>query len=239
MLRVVSKKLAQSSSFKSIPLCRTATNFSSKMDISPPVELSRPMNVPSKILMGPGPSNANQRVLNALSLPLLGHLHAETLKIMDDVKLGLQYLFQTKNEVTLCVSASGHGGMEAALCNIIEPGDRVLLGATGMWAHRASDMAKRYGADCRFVSAELGFGLTLEQIEEALAKHRPVMLFLVQGDSSTGVLQPLEGVGALCRKYNCLLVVDTVASLGGTPFYADKWMVDVVYTGSQKALSGT
>ncbi len=208
------------------------------MDVSPPTELFEPINVPSKILMGPGPSNASQRILNSLSLPILGHLHPETLKIMDDVKLGCQYIFQTKNPVTLCVSASGHGGMEASLCNLIEPGDCALFGVTGLWGNRASDMAKRYGADCRFVAAETGCGLTLDQIEEALSKHRPVLFFIVLGDSSTGVLQPLEGVGELCRKHNCLLVVDTVASLGGTPFYADKWLVDVVYTGSQKTLCG-
>lgn len=207
------------------------------MDVSPPTALLQPMQVPLKTLMGPGPSNAPQRVLDALARPILGHLHPETLKIMDDVKLGCQYIFQTKNEVTLCISASGHGGMEASLCNLIEPGDRVLFGVTGLWGHRASDMAKRYGADCRFVAAETGFGLTLGQIEEALVKHRPAIFFVVQGDSSTGVLQPLEGIGELCRRYNCLLVVDTVASLGGTPFYMDKWLVDVVYTGSQKTLS--
>lgn len=171
------------------------------MDISPPNALFQPIKVPSKILMGPGPSNPSQRILDSLSLPMLGHLHPETLKIMDDVKLGCQYIFQTKNEVTLCVSASGHGGMEAALCNLIEPGDRVLFGVTGLWAHRASDMAKRYGGDCRFVTAETGLGLTLDQIEESLVKHRPVLFFVVQGDSSTGVLQPLEGVGELCRRY--------------------------------------
>lgn len=171
------------------------------MDTQPPNALLLPINVPSKILMGPGPSNPSQRILDSLSLPMLGHLHPETLKIMDDVKLGCQYIFQTKNEVTLCVSASGHGGMEAALCNLIEPGDRALFGVTGLWGNRASDMAKRYGADCRFVTAKTGSALTLDQIEESLVKERPVLFFIVQGDSSTGVLQPLEGVGELCRRY--------------------------------------
>lgn len=198
------------------------------MDFSPPNALFQPLTVPSKILMGPGPSNPSQRILDSLSLPMLGHLHPETLKIMDDVKLGCQYIFQTKNEVTLCVSASGHGGMEAAMCNLIEPGDRVLFGVTGLWGHRASDMAKRYGGDCRFVAAETGFGLKLDQIESALVEHRPVLFFVVQGDSSTGVLQPLEGVGELCRRYGPFMesivglnsknlhVTDTIVSLSST-----------------------
>lgn len=171
------------------------------MDFSPPNKLFQPLKVPSKILMGPGPSNPSQRILDALSLPMLGHLHPETLQIMDDVKEGCQYIFQTKNVVTVCVSASGHGGMEASMCNLIEPGDRVLFGVTGLWGNRASDMAKRYGADCRFVTAELGYGLTLDQIEEALKEHSPALFFVVQGDSSSGVLQPLEGVGEVCRRY--------------------------------------
>lgn len=170
------------------------------MDSSPPTALFEPLKVPSKLLMGPGPSNPSQRILDALSLPVLGHLHHETLKIMDDIKEGCQYIFQTKNPVTLCVSASGHGGMEAAICNLIEPGDRILFGVTGLWGHRASDMAKRYGGDCRFVTAKSGCGLKLEEIEEALMKHRPMLFFVVQGDSSTGVLQPIESVGELCKR---------------------------------------
>ena len=202
----------------------------------PPVVLQEEMVVPEKILMGPGPSNCSKRVLNALSNPVLGHLHPECLKIMDDIKDGLKYVFQTKNRVTLCTSASGHGGMEASLCNLLEDQDIVLIGVTGIWGNRAAEMARRYGADVRLVKAELGKSLTLDEIERAILIHKPVVFFVAQGDSSSGVLQNLEGLGDLCHKYDCLLIVDTVASLGGTNFFMDKWGIDVVYTGSQKVL---
>lgn len=204
--------------------------------VTSPAVLREPLVVPDKLLMGPGPSNAPQRVLDAMSKPILGHLHPETLKIMDDIKEGVRYLFQTMNAATFCLSASGHGGMEATLCNLLEDGDVVLIGHTGHWGDRSADMASRYGADVRTVKSKVGQSLSLEEIREAITMHKPSVLFLTQGDSSTGVLQGLEGVGALCHANNCLLIVDTVASLGGTPFFMDRWEVDAVYTGSQKVL---
>jgi len=212
------------------------------LDVEPPKCLATPLTVPTKLLMGAGPSNAAESVLRAGALPLLGHLHTEFIKIMDDVKEGLQYAFQTKNPLTLAISGTGHAGIEAALCNLIERGDVVLVGINGIWGERASDMARRQGADVRTFSKPPGQNFSLNDIEAALLEHKPAILFLVQGESSTGVVQPLDGVGALCTKLNCLLVVDTVASLGGEPFFMDKWAVDVVYSGSQKVLgapSGT
>ena len=204
--------------------------------VSAPDVLRDPLVVPEKLLMGPGPSNAPPRVLEAMARPILGHLHPETLKIMDDIKAGVRYLFQTNNAATFCLSASGHGGMEATLCNLLEDGDVVLIGHTGHWGDRAADMASRYGADVRLVRASQGSSLALPEIRRAIETHRPSVLFLTQGESSTGVRQGLEGVGALCRAHDCLLVVDTVASLGGTPFHMDAWEVDAAYTGSQKVL---
>lgn len=121
---------------------------------------------------------------------------------MDDIKAGVQYVFQTKNPLTLCISASGHGGMEAALCNLIEDGDVVLCGVTGLWGRRAGDMAARYGADVRYMEAgnEPGHILTPNRILEYLQVHQPKIFFITQGDSSTGVLQPIEGLGELCRR---------------------------------------
>ncbi|ETN58525.1 serine-pyruvate aminotransferase, mitochondrial [Anopheles darlingi] len=204
--------------------------------VSAPAVLREPLVVPDKLLMGPGPSNAHARVLEAMSRPILGHLHPETLKIMDDIKEGMRYLFQTRNAATFCLSASGHGGMEATLCNLLEDGDVILIGHTGHWGDRAADMASRYGADVHTVKAAPGKSLTLEELRQAMRTTQPSVLFLTQGDSSTGVLQALEGVGPLCREFNCLLIVDTVASLGGTRFEMDRWEIDAVYTGSQKVL---
>ncbi|XP_034657607.1 LOW QUALITY PROTEIN: serine--pyruvate aminotransferase, mitochondrial-like [Drosophila subobscura] len=139
----------------------------------------------------------------------------------------------------MCISGAGHAGMEASLCNLIEDGDVVLLGVTGVWGHRAADMARRYGADVRYVEASFGRALSQEEIKFAFETHRPRVFFVAQGDSSTGIIQQnIRELGELCRQFDCFLVVDTVASLGGTEFLMDEWKVDVVYTGSQKSLGG-
>lgn len=155
---------------------------------------------------------------------------------MDEIKEGLQYLFQTKNRLTLAISGSGHAGMEALLCNIIEPGDVVLIAKNGIWGERAQDMAKRYGGDVRIIETEPGTAFSIEEFENALKKHLPTLLFVVHGESSTGVRQPLCGLGELCHKYNCLLGVDSVAALGGVPLHADYAQIDILYTGSQKVI---
>ncbi|XP_069683970.1 alanine--glyoxylate aminotransferase [Periplaneta americana] len=201
-----------------------------------PSVLLKPLSVPEKLLMGPGPSNCPPRVLHAMGLPVLGHLHPECCAIMDEVKSGIQYAFQTRNTLTLAVSTSGHGGMEASMCNLIEPGDVVLIAVHGIWGERAADMARRYGANVKTIEKPAGDNFCLRAIEAGLSQHRPVLFFITQGESSTGVYQPLEGLGILCHKYNCLLVVDTVASLGGVPVYMDQWEIDVLYTGTQKVL---
>ncbi|EDW62300.1 serine--pyruvate aminotransferase, mitochondrial [Drosophila novamexicana] len=209
------------------------------MEVPPPLVLKRALFVPSKTLMGPGPSNCSQRVLEAMSNPVLGHMHPECLQIMDEVKEGIKYIFQTLNDATMCISGAGHSGMEAALCNLIEDDDVVLMGITGVWGHRAADMARRYGADVRYVEASFGRALTLEEIRFAFDTHKPRVFFVTQGDSSTGILQRhISEIGELCRLHDCFLVVDVVASLGGTHFLMDEWKVDVAYTGSQKSLGG-
>ncbi|KAK3912012.1 Serine--pyruvate aminotransferase, mitochondrial [Frankliniella fusca] len=206
-------------------------------DVRPAASLRAPLRLPHKALMGAGPANAPPRVLHASAQPLVGHLHAEALRVMDDIKDGLRYAFQTTNPVTLCLSCAGHGGMEASLTNLLEPGDVAVVAVNGHWGARASDMVTRHGSRVVKLEAPLGQPVTLEAAEEAVSKHRPRLLFLVQAESSTSVLQPLEGFGPMCHKYGTLLVVDTVASLGGTPLWTDRWELDVVYTGSQKVLN--
>lgn len=206
------------------------------MQVPPPDSLKSPLVVPTKTMMGPGPSNLSERVRTALSNPILGHLHPECLKIMDDIKEGLRYAFQTRNAATMCISASGHAGMEASLTNVIEDGDVILIGSTGLWGQRAADMARRAGGDVRLLEVSPGDVMTTDEVRRYMAVHKPSVFFVCHGDSSTGVLQPLEEFGEICRSHNCLFVVDTVASLGGTEFLMDQWLVDVVYTGSQKVL---
>ncbi|XP_015598361.1 serine--pyruvate aminotransferase, mitochondrial isoform X2 [Cephus cinctus] len=206
------------------------------VELEPSKELLKPLVVPVKTLMAPGPSNCSERVLKSLQHQLLGHLHPETLKLMDEIKAGLQYAFQTKNTLTLAISASGHAGMEASLGNILEPGETVLIIKSGEWGSRAANMSTRLGAHVEYLETELGVPATLTDLEAALQRHRPAVIFLAHAESSTGMKQPVEGIGPLAHRYGALLIVDTVASLGGEPFYADSWAVDVVYTGSQKVL---
>lgn len=187
-------------------------------------------------MMGPGPSNLSERVRVALGNPILGHLHPECLRIMDEIKDGLRYIFQTGNAATMCISASGHAGMEASLTNVVEEGDVVLVGSTGIWGQRAADMARRAGGDVRVLEVSPGKTISSEELRSYMQVHRPSVFFVCHGDSSTGVLQPLREFGEICRSHDCLFVVDTVASLGGAEFLMDQWNVDIVYTGSQKVL---
>lgn len=156
---------------------------------------------------------------------------------MDEVRQGLQYIFQTDSPYTLCISGTGHAGMEAALVNLLEPGETVLVGNKGIWGARAADMAERLGANVVEIKVEAGKSFSYEQLKGAVEQHKPAVLFLCQGDSSTGVHQSLAGLGDLCHANGTLLLVDTVCSLGGVPFFADAWGIDAIYTGSQKCLS--
>ena len=195
------------------------------------------LDMPPRLLLGPGPSNAHPRVLQALGMRQVGHLDPTFVQRMDEIQELLRYLFQTDNELTLPVSGTGSAGMETAVANIVEPGDVILVGCVGYFGLRIAEMAGRYGGDVRQIEKAWGEVFTLGELRAALEEHRPAVLALVQGETSTGVNQPLAGVGDLCHEYNCLLLVDTVASLGGVPFFTDAWSIDIVYSGSQKCIS--
>lgn len=195
------------------------------------------LDLPPRLLLGPGPSNAHPRVLQAIAMRQVGHLDPCFLDVMSEVQELLRYLFQTDNELTIPISGTGSAAMEASLANVIEPGDVVLVGIIGYFGQRIADMANRYRADVRLVETEWGQVLDLDMLRAALEEHRPAVLALVHGETSSGARQPIEGIGELCREYDCLLLVDTVASLGGVPFFTDDWKVDIVYSGSQKCLS--
>ncbi|XP_068599458.1 alanine--glyoxylate and serine--pyruvate aminotransferase a [Brachionichthys hirsutus] len=199
--------------------------------------LQKPLVVPKRRMFGPGPSNVPPRITEAGSKPVIGHMHPEMLQIMDDIKSGIQYIFQTRNPMTLAVSSTGHSAMECAIVNSVEPGDGVLVAVNGIWGERAAEMAERLGARVDTIVAPPGGIFTNAEIEQALSKSRPVMFFLAHGESSTGVLHPLDGIGQLCHKYRCLFVVDSVASFGSAPLCMDQQEIDIVYTGSQKVLN--
>ncbi|KAE8604531.1 hypothetical protein XENTR_v10014735 [Xenopus tropicalis] len=211
--------------------------MSSLATIPPPSALLQPLNVPQRLMLGPGPSNVPPRIQAAGALQLIGHMHPEMFQIMDDIKQGIRYAFQTQNNLTLAVSGSGHCAMETAIFNVVEKGDVVLIAVKGIWGERAGDIAERIGADVRYVSKPVGEGFTLKEVEKALVEHKPSLFFITHGESSSGVVQPLDGLGDLCHRYNCLLLVDSVASLGGAPIYMDKQGIDILYSGSQKVLN--
>jgi alanine-glyoxylate transaminase / serine-glyoxylate transaminase / serine-pyruvate transaminase len=156
---------------------------------------------------------------------------------MEQVQELLRYVWQTNNPFTIPVSGTGSAAMESTLANSVEPGDIVLIGVNGYFGERLCDMASRYGADVRRIEKPWGQVFELEELADALEKHRPAILGLVHGETSTGAVQPMEGIGKLCRELDCLLLLDTVTSLGGVPVFLDRWHVDMAYSGSQKCLS--
>ncbi|KAM9664734.1 alanine--glyoxylate aminotransferase isoform 1-T1 [Trichechus inunguis] len=216
---------------------RARTMASHQLLVPPPEALRKPLSVPNRLLLGPGPSNLTPRVMAAGGLQMIGHTHKEMFQIMDDIKQGIQYVFQTKNPLTLAISGSGHSALEAALFNVLEPGDSFLVGANGIWGLRAADIGERIGAHVHTMVKGPGGHYTLQEVEEGLVQHKPALLFLTHGESSSGVLQPLNGYGELCHRYKCLLLVDSVASLGGAPIYMDQQGIDILYSGSQKVLN--
>lgn len=195
-----------------------------------------PLAIPHRLLLGPGPSNAHPDVLQAMSTPPVGHLDPAFLALMDEIQSLLRYVWQTENPLTIAVSGTGTAAMEATIANSIEPGDVVLVGVAGYFGNRLVDMAGRYGADVQKITKPWGEVFSLEELRTAVETYRPAILALVNAETSTGARQPLEGVGDLCREFDCLLLVDTVTSLGGVPLFLDEWGVDLAYSCSQKGL---
>ncbi|AFZ30583.1 alanine-glyoxylate aminotransferase apoenzyme [Gloeocapsa sp. PCC 7428] len=195
-----------------------------------------PLEMPNRLLLGPGPSNAHPDVLQAMNKKPVGHLDPTFLALMDEIQSLLRYVWQTENPLTIAVSGTGTAAMEATIANSVEPGDVVLIGVSGYFGNRLVDMAGRYGADVRTITKPWGQVFSLEELRTAVETHRPAILALVHAETSTGARQPLEGVGELCSEFDCLLLVDTVTSLGGVPIFLDAWGVDLAYSCSQKGL---
>ena len=196
-----------------------------------------PLNPPRRVLLGPGPSPVEERILHAMSAPLLGHLDPLFLRCMDEIQELLRYVFETANRVTIPVSATGSAGMEAALVNVIEPGDEVVVCINGVFGERMLDIVERAGGRPRAVRADWGTAIDTQEIKAALAAcSKPKALAIVHAETSTGVLQELAGLGNLAREHGSLLIVDAVTSLGGHPVGVDRNLVDVCYSGTQKCL---
>jgi len=183
------------------------------------------LNPSPRLLMGPGPVNADPRVLRAMSMPLLGQFDAEFTGYMNDVMGLLRRLLQTQNEWAFLIDGTARAGIEAALVSLLEPGDHVLVPIFGRFGHLLCEIARRCGTEVRVIETEWGTVFDPQQIETALEQHRPSVVAVVHGDTSTTMAQPLDDLGAICRCYDALL-------------YVDAWQLDIVSAGLQKCLSG-
>lgn len=191
-----------------------------------------------RLLLGPGPSPVPARVLEALAKPTLGHLDPDYLAIMDRVSAMLRQVFTTQNQLTLAVSGTGSAGMEAAITNLVEPGDRVLICVAGVFGGRMAEVARRAGATVDVVEVPWGEIIAPEQVESALKRHPNTRIVgIVHAETSTGADQPLEAIGRLAKACGALFLVDAVTSLGGIELAVDRWQIDACYSGSQKCLS--
>ncbi|KKM10188.1 alanine--glyoxylate aminotransferase [Clostridiales bacterium PH28_bin88] len=193
---------------------------------------------PTRTLMGPGPSDVHPRVLQAMASPVIGHLDPVFLQIMNGTMDMLRKVFGTENQLTVPMSGTGSSGMETLFVNLIEPGDKVVIGVNGLFGQRMVDVAARVGAEVIQVTAPWGQPLDPAEIEQALKQHGQVKAVgVVHAETSTGVRQPLEPIGELAHRYGALFLVDAVTSLGGIPVEVDRVGIDACYSGTQKCLS--
>jgi alanine-glyoxylate transaminase/serine-glyoxylate transaminase/serine-pyruvate transaminase len=190
--------------------------------------------------MGPGPSDVPARVLGALARPTIGHLDPLFVGLMDDIKQLLQYAFQTSNELTLPISAPGSAGMEACFVNLVSPGDKVIVCQNGVFGGRMKENVERSGGVAVMVEDEWGKAVDPDKLEQALKENPDAKIVaFVHAETSTGVQSDAKTLCDIARNHDCLTIVDTVTSLGGTPVMVDEWGIDAVYSGTQKCLSCT
>ncbi|MFP4590866.1 MAG: pyridoxal-phosphate-dependent aminotransferase family protein [Halobacteriales archaeon] len=193
---------------------------------------------PDRTLMGPGPSEVHPRVLRAMSTPLLGHLDPAFIEIMDEVQALLRYTFRTENGWTIPVSGTGSAAMEAAIGNLVEPGDTVLVPTNGYFGGRMASMARRAGGEVVEVEAAWGEALDPAAVADAMDEHDPDVFGFVHAETSTGVRQPdVPALTEAAHDRGALVIADAVTSLGGVELRVDEWEIDVAYAGAQKCLS--
>jgi alanine-glyoxylate transaminase / serine-glyoxylate transaminase / serine-pyruvate transaminase len=195
------------------------------------------MNPPDRILMGPGPSDVHPFVRQAMAAPLLGHLDPDFTPLLDDVAEQLRTVFRTGNRVTFPVSGTGSAGLEAVVVNLVEPGDRVVVGVNGVFGGRLAEVARRAGAEVHTIEAPWGRIIEPDAFLDAVAQHTPRMAAIVHAETSTGVHQPVAEIGAALADSATLFALDTVTGLAGVDVRVDDWHVDACYSGTQKCLS--
>jgi len=193
---------------------------------------------PKRTLMGPGPSDVSQRVLDAMARPTIGHMDPEFIVLMEETKELLRYAFQTDYEVTFPVSAPGSAGMEICFVNLVEPGDKVIICQNGVFGGRMKENVERCGGVAVVVNEAWGAAIDPGKVEEQLLLHPDAkILAYVQAETSTGVLSDAKTLAEIGQRFGCLTIVDTVTSLGGSKLKVKEWGLDAVYSGSQKCLS--
>jgi alanine-glyoxylate transaminase/serine-glyoxylate transaminase/serine-pyruvate transaminase len=195
------------------------------------------LNPPVRVLMGPGPSDTHPRVLAALARPMVGHLDPYYLEVMNGLQSMLRAAFRTTHPMTFAVSGTGSAGMEAAVVNVVEPGDRMVICVNGVFGGRMAEVAQRAGAEVTRLERPWGEVFSPEELAQTLARVRPKVVGLVLAETSTGAWQPMDAVARVVRDAGALLLVDAVTALGGIPVEVDTWGVDVIYAGTQKCLS--
>ena len=200
----------------------------------------RSFKPPVRTLMGPGPSDVHPRILEALSRPTIGHLDPAFISMMDELKELLQYAFQTKNAMTMPVSAPGSAGMETCFVNLVEPGDKVIVCQNGAFGGRMKENVERCGGLAVMVEDVWGEAIDIGKLEDALKANSDARIVaMVHAETSTGAQSDVAALVKLARAHDCLTIVDAVTSLGGTPLKVDEWQIDAIYSGSQKCLSCT
>ena len=195
------------------------------------------LKLPVRRLHGPGPSPVSDSVLKALSLPCIGHMDPEFMRIMNEVREMLQIVFQTKNAMTLACSGTGSAGAEMLMDNLVEPGDVCLVGVNGVFGGRLAEKARRAGGIVHTMEAPWGFVFDQDAIIAKVDELKPNLVAFVHAETSTGAHQPFDRIAAAVHRHGGLLVMDCVTSLSGLPVKIDEWEVDAAYSGTQKCLS--
>ena len=193
---------------------------------------------PARLLMGPGPIDADPRVLKAMSNQLIGQFDPKMTECMDETMALYRQVFDTQNRWTFIVDSTSRGAIEAAMVSLLEPGDKVLVPVFGRFGHLLCEIAERCGAEVSAINTEWGSVFSPELIQREIKTSRPKMLAIVQGDTSTTMLQPLKEIGEICREEGVLFYCDATASIGGNELKTDAWHLDAVTVGLQKCLCG-
>ncbi|MEL6716095.1 MAG: aminotransferase class V-fold PLP-dependent enzyme, partial [Planctomycetota bacterium] len=201
------------------------------------MQIPRPALPPHRVLMGPGPSDVDPAVLAALSRPTLGHLDPAFVDLMEEVRAMLRAVYRTDNDVSVPISGTGSAGMETCIANLVEPGDRVLVGVHGVFGGRMAEVARRAGAEVTEVHGEWGRALDPEALRKAAEHDRYDLVGVVHAETSTGVLQRIPPIREVADELGALLLVDCVTSLTGHAVEVDGWGIDAAYSGTQKCLS--